>query len=47
MAFIFFVTFNPLGYEGMPFEKQLIRHENYLMRMLRIHGIPSSMERVK
>jgi hypothetical protein len=31
---LFFVTSNPLsGYEGMPFEKQLIRHENYLMRM--------------
>jgi uncharacterized protein YbcC (UPF0753/DUF2309 family) len=29
LAFVFFVTSNPLsGYEGMPFEKQLIRHEN-------------------
>jgi hypothetical protein len=28
----------------MPFEKQLIRHENYSMRCFsRIHGIPSSM----
>jgi hypothetical protein len=28
----------------MPFEKQLIRHENFKMRMFsRIHGIPSSM----
>jgi hypothetical protein len=45
MAFVFFVTSNPLsGYEGMPFEKQLIRHENFLMLMFsRIHGIPSSM----
>jgi uncharacterized protein YbcC (UPF0753/DUF2309 family) len=33
MAFVFFCNFEPLsGYEGMPFEKQLIRHE-ILMRM--------------
>jgi hypothetical protein len=45
LAFVLFVTSDPLsGYEGMPFEKQLIRHENYSMRMFfRIHGIPSSM----
>jgi hypothetical protein len=30
LAFVFFCNFEPLsGYEGMPFEKQLIRHENY------------------
>jgi uncharacterized protein YbcC (UPF0753/DUF2309 family) len=34
LAFISFRNFNPLsGYEGMPFEKQLIRHENYSMRI--------------
>jgi hypothetical protein len=45
MAFVFFVTSNPLsGYEGMPFEKAVNQARKFLMRMFsRIHGIPSSM----